>query len=148
MKPSSRLLPVAKWGGVVVCAVVLLAWIASVFWWIGYLPPVDDGATFHINHGRIHVWIGGGRADDPGWRANPLDRIAWGFVWPGSHQIARDTRVITIPFWLCFVVASIPTMILIRLAPRRPLPGHCRCGYNLTGNVSGACPECGSEARS
>ena len=23
-------------------------------------------------------------------------------------------------------------------------PGHCRsCGYNLTGNVSGRCPECG-----
>jgi len=26
------------------------------------------------------------------------------------------------------------------------LPGHCRrCGYNLTGNVSGRCPECGTE---
>lgn len=24
--------------------------------------------------------------------------------------------------------------------------GHCRkCGYNLTGNVSGRCPECGTE---
>jgi hypothetical protein len=28
--------------------------------------------------------------------------------------------------------------------PRRPR-GHCRsCGYDLTGNVSGVCPECGS----
>lgn len=28
---------------------------------------------------------------------------------------------------------------------RRPYPlGHCRhCGYNLTGNISGVCPECG-----
>ncbi len=24
-------------------------------------------------------------------------------------------------------------------------PGHCQtCGYNLTGNVSGVCPECGT----
>jgi len=28
---------------------------------------------------------------------------------------------------------------------RRPKPGRCRkCGYDLTGNVSGVCPECGS----
>ena len=27
---------------------------------------------------------------------------------------------------------------------RRPPEGHCQtCGYNLTGNVSGVCPECG-----
>ncbi len=27
---------------------------------------------------------------------------------------------------------------------RRIPPGHCRkCGYDLTGNVSGVCPECG-----
>jgi rubrerythrin len=25
--------------------------------------------------------------------------------------------------------------------------GHCqKCGYNLTGNVSGVCPECGEKA--
>ena len=25
-------------------------------------------------------------------------------------------------------------------------PGHCqKCGYDLTGNVSGVCPECGTE---
>ena len=27
----------------------------------------------------------------------------------------------------------------------RTLPGHCsKCGYDLTGNESGVCPECGS----
>jgi len=28
---------------------------------------------------------------------------------------------------------------------RRIPTGHCqKCGYNLTGNVSGVCPECGT----
>lgn len=29
------------------------------------------------------------------------------------------------------------------LARRRPRSGYCDCGYDLTGNVSGRCPECG-----
>jgi hypothetical protein len=29
---------------------------------------------------------------------------------------------------------------------RRAWPGQCvHCGYNLTGNISGRCPECGRE---
>jgi len=35
--------------------------------------------------------------------------------------------------------------ILRRRLPILYPPGHCvRCGYNLTGNVSGVCPECGT----
>ena len=34
--------------------------------------------------------------------------------------------------------------IPFRLARKRRPPGHCQaCGYNLTGNMSGTCPECG-----
>ena len=43
-----------------------------------------------------------------------------------------------------------PAMIAALLLLRRPAipPGHClRCSYDLTGNVSGVCPECGEPAR-
>ena len=33
----------------------------------------------------------------------------------------------------------------LRWLSRSSSPGRCRkCGYNLTGNVSGTCPECGT----
>lgn len=44
-----------------------------------------------------------------------------------------------IPFW------SAPLWLGLAAAVLHPQPrkGHCRCGYNLQGNVSGVCPECG-----
>ena len=50
-----------------------------------------------------------------------------------------------IPFWLPFVLLATPTALLWWHDLRRIPPGHCqRCGYDLTGNVSGRCPECGT----
>ena len=48
----------------------------------------------------------------------------------------------------CFLGWNIPyaiALVVVMLLPRRYREsGHCtRCGYNLTGNVSGVCPECG-----
>ncbi len=40
------------------------------------------------------------------------------------------------------IAFAIPTGLFFYL-DRRPLPGHCPCGYDLRGNVSGTCPECG-----
>lgn len=40
------------------------------------------------------------------------------------------------------------TSVMRSAVPTRR-PGHCtRCGYNLTGNVSGRCPECGTKMQS
>ncbi len=40
------------------------------------------------------------------------------------------------------VFIAFPTFVFWRRGRRRK-PGHCGCGYDLTGNVSGRCPECG-----
>jgi hypothetical protein len=44
-------------------------------------------------------------------------------------------------------VAGLLAALLVsrRLTPKGPKPGHChKCDYDLTGNTSGRCPECGT----
>ena len=49
-----------------------------------------------------------------------------------------------VPVWIPFLAFAVPTAFLW-YRDRRPSKGHCQqCGYDLTGNVSGKCPECGS----
>ena len=57
---------------------------------------------------------------------------------------------LTLPYWMAitFLVAY-PTIAFVR-GPlrrwRRRRKGFClKCGYNLTGNVSGVCSECGTK---
>ena len=50
------------------------------------------------------------------------------------------------PLWLLLGASAMPTALLWWRDRRARLPGACRqCGYNLTGNVTGICPECGRE---
>lgn len=63
--------------------------------------------------------------------------------------------VLALPFAFTFVfylglplavLALIARWITIWRMGARLLPGHCfGCGYDLTGNVSGRCPECGKD---
>jgi hypothetical protein len=60
-------------------------------------------------------------------------------IWPSASRSA-----FTLPLWLVFVPLIIPTALLWWGYRRFPA-GHCQnCGYNLTGNVSGVCTECGT----
>lgn len=63
---------------------------------------------------------------------------------------ALDTRL---PAWLAVGIIPIPLAFylaffrVLRPYVRRELPDHCGgCGYDLTGNRSGTCPECGTPA--
>ena len=81
--------------------------------------------------------------------------LAFVVLWMGM-LVTSGSRFITMYLVLAMIrmivlVAFIPllaTLLIIRTPPIYP-PGHCRhCGYNLTGNVSGRCPECGEEGDS
>ncbi|HWE95004.1 MAG TPA: hypothetical protein VG269_13645 [Tepidisphaeraceae bacterium] len=61
-------------------------------------------------------------------------------AWTSGPDIDRQS----IP--LVVLLSSVPVYWLVSRPARqkRVVPGHCKfCGYDLTGNVSGACPECG-----
>jgi hypothetical protein len=58
-----------------------------------------------------------------------------------QNLFGLDTWVIPTVLTILFGFAA---WSLGRRLNRRSEPGHClRCGYDLTGNVSGICPECG-----
>lgn len=83
-------------------------------------------------------------------------------TWPGCrfmririHNLSnksssRIAYTVWFPTWIIFLIATYPTIAFIR-GPlrrwrrwRRRRKGLClKCGYNLTGNESGVCPECG-----
>jgi len=63
--------------------------------------------------------------------------------WPG---IALSPQFyLQIPLWMPLLLIGSVTAWLWRLDRPPPPPDHCqKCGYDLTGNVSGICPECGT----
>jgi hypothetical protein len=69
---------------------------------------------------------------------------------PRFETVGLDSAVfvkwwLVIPFWVPVLVSSVATVILFRGVRRKQRKGSCRsCGYDLTGNMSGVCPECGT----
>ena len=86
----------------------------------------------------------------------PIDPVEPGFYYLDHWASGRTLDlqefpkmfIVRMPIWPLLVMCMVFPMISMLCAARRRLrrkpPGHCRkCDYNLTGNVSGVCPECG-----
>jgi len=63
----------------------------------------------------------------------------------GNHSDS-EYQYIVVPDWSLIGIAAIGAVpILLRIGSRRKRASICRrCSYNLTGNTSGTCPECGT----
>ena len=75
----------------------------------------------------------------------PTDRFAddksWGF------RFQPEVASIVFPHWfLILIFAMLPAIWFIKWRKRHKLgPNACpSCGYDLTGNTTGTCPECGA----
>ena len=73
---------------------------------------------------------------------------SWGwFSFHRQSDIGRQTWNVVIPHWfLTLIFAILPTIWLFKWNKRRALsPNACPgCSYDLTGNETGVCPECGA----
>lgn len=154
MKPlaRSKVRRVMKWAGLSTSLILALMWTYSWGRW---------GPGYRFGSG-LHVGIGNGKIA----AFTEIDDYKFGyyvscFINPDDYMVIRMASLATIrsgaptPTWsgravavsllsLSFLIA-IPTYILWRWDRRlRHPPGHCQeYGYDLTGNESGVCPECG-----
>lgn len=77
--------------------------------------------------------------------ARVSDRVLLAMVCFPCGRKSIESVIANSVFWASALSASIA--LLRSLLRRRRIPnGYCQnCGYNLTGNVSGVCPECGEK---
>ena len=66
-----------------------------------------------------------------------------------SPPVTQTTYVVALPYWfLAAAAGAFPAWYWVRFRQlrRRKKRGLCpQCGYDLTGNVSGVCSECGEK---
>ena len=131
--------------------------------WFNGEPIPNNCEAVHLGAGRIGaIWVRrsereqfANRVNGPEWPEKPAE-LPW--LWVKSipdppmlrldalwmNDPASSQKKLILPCWIPFVVLAIPTALLWHRDRRAHPPGHCQtCGYHLTGNVSGRCPECG-----
>ena len=132
---------VLKWAGLLASTLIIVASVVSLRWGLHYTKATRPGGGNVASFGRACVSYR--------WNQRISPERGWWTIrfreWPQWLPVIRP-GLIVLPLWIPFLLVAVPTACLWYRDRRIP-PGHCRnCGYNLTGNVSGVCPECGEKA--
>ncbi len=142
--------------GLVSCLIMLGLWVHSVIFVSFYAAP---GRQWDMSLMCGRIGFGDGQSYDPGsfsirttdyfqaWNGlaslgpwNGFARLWLGLDLPGKGQYGR----FHVPIWLFFAAVGAPTGIL--WWRDRSKHGFCKaCRYDLRGNESGICPECGEK---
>ena len=143
-----RLRRITKWMFAGIATLAATAWLLTLGMQIGVWI---GNVGLSLGHGCLTL----SSAESPG---TPVDQpmvfltmadapYSSGLVWPAQAQrLSSLTRTDQIfPLWLVFSIAASLAGLFWHLDQRRVVRGACVCGYDLTGNTSGTCPECGHE---
>jgi len=143
-----------KWTWVVLSLLTISAWATNLWWQFVLTSPVllvltfDDAIVVREPDSEVHLLpfeVGFFKQKYIGPIFDPPTAF-----FDKSSKSPIPTQV-TIPFWLLFLLTAIPAAWMCH-RDRRMLScsfDHLlciRCGYNLTSNTSGVCPECGEKA--
>ena len=160
MARLSRKLRICKWVSTIAGALVGAALVGSGCWelrfertkeWRWTVIDVSGGVCFFFRTpNTMPISLYPVRPSPGSWscRLSPRDRSSWrlsrGDLLPRVDcSYEEDDYDVDLPLWLPLVVLLVPTVWLWRRD--RPRPGFCRvCDYDLTGNTTGCCPECGT----
>lgn len=149
-----------KWQIAIVAliAVILLGALLSFRWAFGYQAP-NRRYEWFVVQGNLYIntVAAGYVATQPGWPWRPgfavhRARLFLPWVSPPSIEKLGPSRwhavlPLYVPIVLLCAVALYPRIPFIRRRWRAKR-GLCpNCGYDVTGNVSGRCPECGEPVR-
>ena len=154
----------------VLCVAGMALWVRGL-WLTDYVDrsDVEEEGTSTVITKSTFSTMNGNLRFDYSWQRIPTEEA--GFAWPSGvtwkwevfepastwwtrFDLESDSSVdvsggvavrsVELPHWLPVAVFGLaPALSILRRLSRRP-PGHCRCGYDLTGNISGVCPECGA----
>lgn len=123
-----------KWAGVAYCVLLVAAFLVSGFATVCW---TYSDWQFLLTDGAIGVFC-------PRWVvfSSHVGFEGWS-VWVPHYGRNLYTVSLEVPIWPLLVSCLVPTVLLLRADRKRKRPGRCCCGYDLTGNTSGVCPECG-----
>ena len=169
MRRRSRLRRLLKWTGTLACILILLGAAACLKWWriAAYSVAVDGGESRVIgiiqgglfvywndrglpgvSHLKAGFWIDADSIWD-GWAVCVEGWRLYGVTPEFQFERHAAYGSVVIPLWIPFLLVCLPTAWLWRVERRRVAAGGCdACAYDLTGNVSGRCPECGTPVKS
>ncbi|MCB9856682.1 MAG: hypothetical protein H6818_13450 [Phycisphaerales bacterium] len=128
--------------------ILLAIWVAAIAaWGISSLQPlIVAGRGYFVRIQGGNIYCNSDYLADVPFEINwPRAEMSHRFEWP---YLSAGVQVL--PLWL-IVLATFPLWLSLRRRTRtqhrQPIHGACEsCGYDLTGNRSGRCPECGEQS--
>ena len=131
--------------GIVVLALSALLTL-SLYYRIRLPLPIREDAWLDITNGALILTWYSVPVMDGAMAVCYLERnpIPGFHAWPQLDDLGAGSWTVLCPLWIVLVLIAGLGAGVIVCGRGAASVGSCqRCGYDLTGNVSGTCPECG-----